>query len=489
VILPLIKKKSGLLAEWLILLSCFGYPLQAMVVVALKVDSTIINTGFRAAYLAMAAILLLMSLLNVPEYLRTNPHRKFPTLLASFTPLLVLSLFWIIYGIRLVYELEYQDWRMQHYSDFYIYSWAFGCSMIPAMAVLMHAGSINSERFTRNLIILLGLANVAIVYGLWHYSPSGLHGILGERMTITLPVKDDRPDQSLLNPITIGLYGSWLALAALTWVFLFRKKLPVWVTLLLIPAFLLGLFNLMASASRGPLAGFLLIAAGLTLAGSIRVFTWIRKPKHRPEKYSVSSVNQDQIGNRVARSFRISASGVIWSVVLVALLLLGIWRLRSMDIGNYALLDRIHQMILEQQDGQGNIRLAIWKSAWHQFTVNPIFGDSIINDKGYFYSHNIFMDALMSVGIVGTIPFLVWFFLSFWYFIRLPAHRKRELSVLFVAYLAALLLSMTSGGIFTVPEVWILSAAVIGLSQKYLLDEERTKSGQRADKELDEELD
>jgi len=472
--LNFVHKKAGLLAEWLILLSCFGYPLQAMMVVALKADSTLVNAGFRAVYLAMAAILLLASLMKIPECLRTHPHLKFPTILASLTPLLALSLFWIIYGIRLIYELEYQDWRVQHFSDFYIYSWAFGCSMIPAIAVLMHAGLINSTRFNRDLIIMLGLANLAIVFGLWHYSSTGLQGILSERMTIILPVKDNRPDQSLLNPITIGLYGSWLALVTLSWILFSRKKIPLWVTVLLIPAFLLGLFNLVASASRGPLAGLLLILTGLTTFGILQLVKWIKRFISRRENVAVIHISEDQGRNPEVPTFRLSVSGMVWSFVLVSLIGIGVWKFRSMAGENYALIDRIHEMIMEQQDGQGNIRFAIWERAWYQFTVNPVFGDSIINDVGYFYSHNIFMDALMSVGIVGTIPFLVWFFLSVWYFIRLPAYRKRELSVLFVAYLAALLLSMTSGGIFTVPEVWILSAAVIGVSQKNLLDEERT---------------
>lgn len=516
------------LAEWLILLSCFGYPIQALTVIASKSDSYLINIGFRAGYLGMSLAILLLSLPGIRSGIRMAFARRHHSSIAAATPLLALVFFWIIYGIRLVYELEYQDWRMQHYSDFYIYSWAFGCSMIPAIAVLVASGSIKIDRFIRNMILILAISNTAIVYGLWHDSPSGLRGILGDRMTITLPVDTGRPDQSLLNPITIGLYGSWLVLAVLSFVLFSKKKMPVWVTLLLVLAFLLGLFNLVASASRGPLAGLLLIAAGMAVVGIITMVTRIRKyntattfsgtlpekddhsithtakpirltPSAKPSRitplvklfritpssepfritplaklFRITSSSEPLRITPSSKPFRITPSGAVWTIVLVALLTIGTWKIRSLAVENFAFLDRIEEMILEQQDGQGNIRQAIWKRAWYQFTINPIFGDSIINDVGYFYSHNIFMDALMSVGIVGTIPFLVWFSLSFWYFIRLPAESKRQLSVLFVAYLAALLLSMTSGGLFTVPEVWILSAAVITLSQK----EERREKGE-----------
>ena len=78
------------------------------------------------------------------------------------------------------------------------------------------------------------------------------------------------------------------------------------------------------------------------------------------------------------------------------------------------------------------------------------------------------MDVLMSVGIAGSIPFFIYLLAPFYYFIRLPAEKKRAISVLFVLFMAALLLYMTSGGLFTAAEFWILSATVIGISQQYL---------------------
>ena len=146
----------------------------------------------------------------------------------------------------------------------------------------------------------------------------------------------------------------------------------------------------------------------------------------------------------------------------------------QIDTDQFAMKQRFMQMVEYDNDYNSTIRIDMWKSALHQFRTNPVFGDSFINNVGQHYSHNIFMDVLMSVGVVGSIPFVIYLLAPFVYFIRLPAERKRSVSVLFVIFLAFLMLYMTSGGLFTAAEFWILSAALIGLSQKYLLDEERT---------------
>jgi O-antigen ligase len=125
-------------------------------------------------------------------------------------------------------------------------------------------------------------------------------------------------------------------------------------------------------------------------------------------------------------------------------------------------------MLEYNNDINTTYRVDLWEGALRQFKTNPIFGDSFINNVGNFYSHNIIMDVLMSVGIVGSIPFFIYFLAPFYYLIRLPSEKKRAISVLFVVFLAALMLYMTSGGLFTAAEFWILSAAVIGISQEYL---------------------
>ncbi|HPQ35358.1 MAG TPA: O-antigen ligase family protein [Tenuifilaceae bacterium] len=56
--------------------------------------------------------------------------------------------------------------------------------------------------------------------------------------------------------------------------------------------------------------------------------------------------------------------------------------------------------------GQGesaNVRIDIWITSLKQFLSSPIYGDSIQTDLGG-YSHNIWIEALMSTGLIGFIP-------------------------------------------------------------------------------------
>ena len=466
-----LNKGAGFIAEWLILLSCFGYPLQAMIILVSKADRFSINLAFRSVYLLLALSLLTVSLPAFFAFLRFIRKGFSVSLLKqtliSNSLVFLFLLFWLVYGIRLIYELEYQDWRIQHYSDIYVYSWAFGCSMIPALAILIHSSALNMKRFVTNMLIVLFLANLCISFCLWHYSQNGLIGILGRRAEVSMHSTTGNPDLALINPITVGLFGEWLSLAALTFMFFYRKDVSAWISVFLLSAFMLGTFNLVAGASRGPLLDYVLIMIAFILIGLVRLIFGI-KNKHFRTLVSSDEMTIDQ--NRTlspGRRTGFQSAHLIWIIFIIVIIGIGIWKIKTLDSNDLAIVTRLKEMFSEGQEGMGLSRLVIWKRAWYQFTVNPVFGDSIINDCGYFYSHNIIMDALMSVGIVGFIPFLIYILSPFYYFIRLPRQKKREVSVLFVVFIAAFLLSMTSGGLWSVPEVWILSAAVIGISKSH----------------------
>jgi len=474
---------------WLVLFTCFGYPIQVLFVLIIGADSTPVNLSFRLTYLIVSLYLLGYGGLRSLKWgevkfffsrklLRIDGPIKLSVLIywASWISLI---LFWFIYSIRLVYDLEFKEWRFGEYTNIYVYSWALGCTLIPAITVLLNIGAVEAKWLSIKMYIFIFLFTILIALMLLYGYKSDIYVIITAQSAIVPKGEGFYDGHHLMNGITMSFYGVLTLLTAMTWFLFLQCRLSIIRTIFFVLCCLLGIFILVAGASRGPLLDLVLISIGLV---GIALFSYIRRliqyvKRRIYEKYWIRSSSIEE---------PIAGKSLVYKplmILLAAFMLLTIANKAAkqfnINLHDLALSNRLNKALDEKRDRNTTFRIDAWKSAWHQFTVNPIFGDSIINDKGYFYSHNIFMDALMSVGIVGTIPFLVWFFLSFWYFIRLPAHRKRELSVLFVAYLAAFLLSMTSGGIFTVPEVWILSAAVIGLSQKYLLDEERTKSGQR----------
>ncbi|NCA77650.1 MAG: hypothetical protein EOM90_15055 [Alphaproteobacteria bacterium] len=449
-------------------------------------DSTPVNLSFRLAYLVISVYLLGYGLFRSPilKELRRSLMGSSIKEMASgrlstpsrLIPGISLILFWFIYAIRLVYDLEYKEWQFREYSNIYVYTWSFGCTLIPALAVLLNIGAAEAKGLSTKTVMFVVLVTLLIALILLFIYKSNISAIFNTRSAIVLTGEVKLRGQHVLNGITMSFYGALTLLTATTWFIFLLHRLSIFKTLFFVLCCLLGIFVLMAGASRGPFLDLVLISAGLV---GIACFSYIRR-LIQYVKHQISEKRQDRYSSTMEP---VAGKSLVYKPLMILLAVFMLFTVANKTAKQFniswqdlALVNRLDKALDENKDRNTTFRIDAWESAWHQFTINPVFGDSIINDVGYFYSHNIFMDALMSVGIVGTIPFLVWFFLSFWYFIRLPAYRKRELSVLFVAYLAALLLSMTSGGIFTVPEVWILSAAVIGLSQKYLLDEERTKS-------------
>ena len=469
------------LTEWLVLFTCFGYPIQVLMVLIIGADSTPVNLSFRLAYLIISIYLLGYGLLHFK--IRVSPISFFSIrairkilsanrslLLFLIIPWAALLLFWLIYGIRLIYELEYKAWLFKGYHKSYIYAWAFGCSLIPALAILLNIGTVTKKSLSLNILIFIFLANMIIALILLYLAGNDIDRIFSIRGAIVLTGEVKLKGRELLNGISISFYGGLTLITALTRFVFHQQKLSISMTIFFVLCLLFGIFNLIAGASRGPLLDLVLISAGILI---IFLLIYIKKLV----KYINNRIGHVKLVNSTGSEDNLAEKTLLNKFLLTLLavfMLITVFTLvvkkSEVKFKNLAFLERLSSLSNDSIDGNTAFRIDAWKSAWRQFTVNPIFGDSIINDVGYFYSHNIFMDSLMSVGIVGTIPFLIWFFLSFWYFIRLPAYRKREMSVLFVAYLAALLLSMTSGGLFTVPEVWILSAAVIGLCQKYLLE-------------------
>jgi len=245
---------NGILTEWLILFTCFGYPLQAMVVLYSGMDSTPINLAFRAIYLTISIYLVLWWLFQL------NPFTKRNWSGAGINKLLIVFfLFWVIYSIRLVYDLEYKGLQLTGYHKYYVYSWAFGCSLIPAMAALVNAKNINIKRLTHNLLFFILLSNLCIAAYLIHFYKGGIQEIFTQRVQIMLPgdVQEAKllPDElkkvtvELINGITLSFYGGLLAIATISYFLFYQRKLSIWNTILLTAAFLLGIFNMMAGAS------------------------------------------------------------------------------------------------------------------------------------------------------------------------------------------------------------------------------------------------
>jgi len=444
-----------------------------MLVLYSGMDSTPINMVFRAFYLIISLYLIFWWLIQQNPFSTRNWSK------AGFNILLFLFLlFWLIYGIRLVYDLEYKGWQLTGYHKYYVYSWAFGCSMIPALGVLVNAKHIKINRFTRNMLFFILLSNLCIAAYLINFYKGGIQTIFIERVHIMvpgnvlevklLPEVLKKASGILINGVSISFYGGLLGIVSISYFLFYQIQLSIWNTFFLTASFLLGIFNLIAGASRGPLISFILLVMLVVIVSILLplfrfvnfLFLKIRtREKVAPVRYPIRSQFKPYV-------YKMLMS--LLGLLLIFTLLNYIKEKTKVDFDHLLMTTRLKSLLEFNNDLSTTGRVDLWKSAMHQFKINPIFGDSFINNVGNSYSHNLIMDVLMSVGIAGAIPFFIYLLAPFYYFVRLPAEKKRAISVLFVLFMAALLLYMTSGGLFTAAEFWILSAAVIGISREYL---------------------
>jgi len=412
------SRSTAFLTEWLILLLVFGYPLQTMIPVLLKVESRPINTGFRVVYLAVSLYLILISLF------RRNTRLT--------VPLLLFLLFWLLYGYRLISDISFKGKTYLEEDAFFVYSFAFGGCLAPALAVFLNAKFIKIRRIVINFWGILCLANLAIMVNLLLFAQKGFAALFLERANATGELYGKKI--TVINPITIGLFGEVLALLCIVFLLFDLIKTTKFVKFLYWLALALGLLNLVLGASRGPFLSFaLLLFYVLYVHGKLR---------RKSTLYFV----------------RLLA----WSVAIATTILIyvvPIWS--TLD---FELLNRLTNFSKSRQYGEKEVRDYEWASAIHQFTENPIFGDSFVTDYDKSYAHNLFMDALMSTGIVGI---LLMSSLILFIFRRYNTFKPEQRSAIFpiwIIFLVYFLLSMTSGGLFMSFPFWIMSAMILSCS-------------------------
>lgn len=105
-------------------------------------------------------------------------------------------------------------------------------------------------------------------------------------------------------------------------------------------------------------------------------------------------------------------------------------------------------------------RLWIWETAFKQFLHSPVFGDSI-QVKGVDYPHNLIIEVLMSVGIVGFIPFFILMCLGIYKSFRILKFHP-SCAWLYIFFFQALIMGMLSGNVYS--NIWYWSSLALVFS-------------------------
>lgn len=110
-------------------------------------------------------------------------------------------------------------------------------------------------------------------------------------------------------------------------------------------------------------------------------------------------------------------------------------------------------------------RILSFGGAWEQFLENPLIGRYAIELQTGGYSHNILLDSLMSVGLIGSIPFALHLGFSLRAAIGIIRNHTLSFAHVFIALLFVrdLIGSQFSGSLWGSSGLWITSFIVISI--------------------------
>lgn len=108
-------------------------------------------------------------------------------------------------------------------------------------------------------------------------------------------------------------------------------------------------------------------------------------------------------------------------------------------------------------------RLGLWKYALDQFMDYPIFGDKLQTNNIDIYPHNIILEILQSIGIIGFIPFAILLFKAF-KVCKQIFRNYVEFAWIPTIFIQAFVQNMFSGAIYTASWFWVSMALLFSFN-------------------------
>jgi O-antigen ligase len=399
---------AGDVSVWLALALTFGYPIQAAIPIFLHISSTPVNAGFRALYLIVGLLLIIIAL----------PKRKIISRGGFW-----LLIFWLIYLVRFVIDMSVRDIPYGGKETLFMYSMVLGSCVIPLLAVVLNSKYIILGNIYKKLFGIITLSNVLLV--LLIVFQNG--GITLALFTGRMEILGLNEDEHVINAIVIGLYGNALFILSIySLMFIEHKRLlsKLFVAFLAVT----GFFNLLIAASRGPF---------LTMV-FLLLFMIFFKYKTVKTKFGFLFKT---IGASLIIAFIALSSGVLDNAV-----------------ENFSIFSRLDELNNNLKTGAKETRNYEYQSALDQFYNNPIIGDQYVTTYDGLYPHNIYLEILMSIGIVGMIVFLAIHYEIYKRILYIFKTKNHRFFILLVVLLLTLFAAMTSGGIALAPELWMIMA-------------------------------
>jgi len=409
-----------------LLLVTFGYYISASIAVLIDADSRPINITYR---------LTIVLLLFLPAVFIPMVKQKL-----TFVEI-VFSGFWIIYLGRLIFDtqvlgISYNNDSNKGLTVSYIFLILIFNILLPFIIVFRYRMYIDSKRLFRYLSFLILLCGLLVFISVI----TSKQYLVDMGMINRFSLGAD--GSATLNPIRISITGTATIFTAIYWLTFIKLKL--WQKLLLLSFVIVGAFNLLIGASRGPVVVLLFGLLAL-------IYFYIRK-----------GFNLKKLGKLL-----------FWSVLTISSLGLFI----AVNIDKYEIFDRIFKTVDQIESGEQEERSELYSIAWNMFLKDPILGKQFVTSSGQNHldrviPHNIILESLMATGVIGSI-FL--FVILAIYLKRLFSVYQFSLEVAFIILLTLIffLQSMVSGGLFLEVEFFTLLFLSLALKSDLIFEEKK----------------
>jgi O-antigen ligase len=382
-------------------LALAGFPFVSILPLLLGVPARPISIAFRALVLLLSLFVAARRLLGDRAMLRGLPLASFAVLWACLS----LRLMWDATLVPLPLHIEWDDY----------FAFAFGVALLPTIALLElpERGTLRIALWITHVVGSVALIGIAVI---------AVRGLLSGRLLTRLAT-------DVLNPASVGYHAATVfATAVATRAALAGRTGPGPVVYrgLQLVMMALAITVTVATGSRGPVACLLLLMIITTLV----------------------PIDGRASGTRL--TFR-----CIGLFVIVGFVVSGAMAVE--EISSLSAATRVTDVLEDESTSE---RVVMLRGAWDQFASHPWLGDSVVERTTRSYPHNMFLEAGMSIGVVGltcmaafattALAAAVRSFRAGWHFAWLT-----------LVYLIHLVASVVSGSIIFSYPFWAAAIAVL----------------------------
>ena len=357
------------------------------------------------------AVILLLSITIILYTIYTKNNNKFGKTEFFFIA------FWLFYFLKAIISFKTYSFSEEVASkEIEIYLRIIGITFIPSLSVLIikekdidYKVFLNYVYYTLYIILLLN-----VVVGIKH----DYHGRSAGFMS--------------MYSISFGHLGVSLALLSI-YKLLYEVKTKYMQAVFFLGT-ILGLYILYTSGTRSPLIAFILCLC----------FVFYLKNK-------------------------LKYLGLFLLLLCTSVLAIIYFKPQYVEDGHSSsFLNRVTNMIVS---GDSSGRDILYRQGMEIFAENPIFGGRIIYFDG-MYPHNIFIEVIMAMGVIGLLLYLFFFKNCIIYLLKLKKIKDNNEEVFWVSilWLQYFVLSLFSYNIHSSPEVWYLTAMILVLSKKTITE-------------------